>query len=627
MFKNNKIATNPLSLSMPLIRENFKLYWYVPVLTLLAYFFSGIFPLFIRNSNEPNALYYLMQSMKLNMPAFWICMMGIPLITACLALTFIHKTKQAFAMHSQPYSKIRLFNSQILSGWLMFIIPIAIIAIMYLLFIPSANNWALDPSNSYIAKTFSMNAVTVLKWLFNSIAVFTYYYGLYILAGVLVGSTLMQVLLSGMFFCILPILNVIYNLYCSTFIIGIPAGGSMPNEKVLETNPIFKILFSTRNAEISYWPYLIAGILMIVLSLFIYRIIKLEKVGDSMLFKVTEEIITVLLVFVGMSIFGAFLYSLNESREVWILGSIIGIFITIFIVKIVFNRSIKIFNKENLKSLILCLVLAIIFFCFTVLDIAKIGIKIPNVTNVKEVYTTSMVESLNRGILPYTNTGSTATIKDQATLEKVIDLHRYVIENNLYKYDNDGIPSRFVGDTIDDESMKYVDLVETLRFHYELKNGTSFIREFHVKMTDELANKISDLVNEPKFKDSNKFTSDVKNQIKSIYTTIETTGLKQIGFKPKADDESYAFGLSNGDDIKKLLKAYEKDIDNFDYLKYVNLTKENKYNFKYLGHINLFRGNKDSPLYLTIMDAHKNTMKCIKDNFTDYIKAESQILG
>ena len=35
---------NYFSLSWPLIRECFKMYWYIPALSFVMYFFAGIFP-------------------------------------------------------------------------------------------------------------------------------------------------------------------------------------------------------------------------------------------------------------------------------------------------------------------------------------------------------------------------------------------------------------------------------------------------------------------------------------------------------------------------------------------------------------------------------------------------------
>ena len=52
---------NLFALSPALLLENFKMYWYLPVVSLILYFFGGIFPI-ITNYDNLYSINYLIQN-------------------------------------------------------------------------------------------------------------------------------------------------------------------------------------------------------------------------------------------------------------------------------------------------------------------------------------------------------------------------------------------------------------------------------------------------------------------------------------------------------------------------------------------------------------------------------------
>ena len=75
-----------LSLSPALIKENYKMYWYLPVLSFIAYFMAGIFPLIMnpRYLTDPNHWY--LEGCLQNYNVAFVCLLvaaGIFYIGGC----------------------------------------------------------------------------------------------------------------------------------------------------------------------------------------------------------------------------------------------------------------------------------------------------------------------------------------------------------------------------------------------------------------------------------------------------------------------------------------------------------------------------------------------------------------
>ena len=379
---------NLFALSPALLLENFKMYWYLPVVSLILYFFGGIFPI-ITNYDNLYSINYLIQNNFNNLsPVFIPLLIIVPLTAAGIAMSFFHRENRALAMHAQPYSKSRLFNSQVASGWLMCILPLLVMAMLYLCFMKEV---APDVTSSAIPYTSEDNVYTasaVFGWFGDSLVIMTFFYGMFVLAGTLVGTVIMQVLLSGVMFVILPLMIFIINAFCDNFLLGYFGMSDFMESLMRNANPLIRLVFGWgENAGLHLeLTYLLAGVLMLALARFAYGRAKLEKVGDSMIFRVTEEIITYLIVFVGMTAFGWIFYTMAASTKgMLVFGMAVGALITFFVVKIIIDRSVKVFKKHNLISLCIYLVIAALFTGMTVFDISGFSKRLPKEDKIQSV--------------------------------------------------------------------------------------------------------------------------------------------------------------------------------------------------------------------------------------------------
>ena len=560
-------------ISPALIRENFKLCWYVPALAFLLYFFAGIFPIILNLSDMSSIARYVNSSLDNYNVVYPLYMAGIPLVAAMLMMSFFHKPAKALALHAQPYSRSKLFNSHVLSGWLMCIIPVVLTALLYLVFmretlISSTQEIVMDSlfvtgspvTDSHNIYTFS----AVMSWLASSIGIITFFYGMYILAGSLTGNSAMHLLLSGLFFIIVPALLLIVATYCESYIEGFVSLPDWVSDVMRCFNPLIMMVTTGMETLVSAkttLTYLVLGLVFIAAGGAAYRLAKLEKVGDSMIFRPVEEIITYLVVFVGMTVFGFFFQSFKDNSKAFlIIGMVIGTLITFFITKVVMARSVKIFNMKNLKSLGVYVVIAALFTAFTVYDITGISKRLPKLDQVESVnceymFTGYDMDSFASG--HFRGLSDIGNLTSPSVINKVYELHKYVVENELYQqadpFDYYFNSYTTKGETYGDDMV----LTESVQFVFKYKNGTEFKRSFQFALDDKAAELINDIVTDPDYRAALALSDKIDEKLyNDAYASI--------------DNGSEPVIVSDPDELKKIVEAYDEDVYNSNYIDIYN---------------------------------------------------------
>lgn len=557
------------SVSPALIRENFKLCWYVPALAFLLYFFAGIFPIILNLSDMGSIARYVNNSLNNYNVIYPIYMAGIPLVAAMLMMSFFHKPAKALALHAQPYSRSKLFNSHVVSGWLMCIIPVVLTALLYLVFmretlIYSTSELVMDSlfvtgepvADSHNIYTFG----AVMSWLASSIGIITFFYGMYIMAGSLTGNSAMHLLLSGLFFIIVPALLLIVSTYCESYIEGFVSLPEWVSDVMRCFNPLIMMITSGMETIVTAkttLTYLVLGLVFIAAGGAAYRLAKLEKVGDSMIFRPVEEIITYLVVFVGMTVFGFFFQSFkSDSKAFLIIGMVAGTLITFFITKVIIARSVKIFNMKNLKSLGIYVVIAALFTAFTVFDITGISKRLPKLDQVESVsceYMFAGYEMDSFASSSFQGLSDIGKLSSPYVINKVYELHKYVIENELYQQ-NDPFDYYFNSNiTYRDDKV----LAESVQFVYKYKNGSEFKRSFQFALDDKAAELINDIVTNSDYRAALTLSDKIDEKLyDNAYASIDCNGEPVI--------------ISDPDELKKIIEAYDEDVYNSNYIDIYN---------------------------------------------------------
>lgn len=559
---------NPLCISGALMKEIFRMYWYIPVFTFMLYFFAGIMPILSNMSNMDPIDCYIHESVK-NMNIIYtgiVCV--VPVITAVLMMGFIHKESKALMLHIQPLSKSRIFNSYYISGWLMCIIPLLITTALYLLL------------------SFRIHAITrfdIIYWLLSSIAVMTWFFGITVFAGTLTGTAVMNLLAAGVLTIIFPILVSIAGAYCNIFISGYYKMPECVTYIAENYNPMLNMLFRYGDEEtgrtIVFAVYFAVGVLLSAWGRRIYKTRKLERVGSSTLSKTFEELMTYLVVFVGMSSFGLMMWTFSDSRLMIIVGMIIGTLLTLSIVKIIVNRSMRIFDRDFLRSLAVYSAIAVVFVALTVFDITGFSKRVPEASDVKSVemgdFASFYDNFIDSGFTEESNVNSKMQFTSPESIDKIVELHNYIVDNKLYAgesetgaevYDLDGTPVSIGSDSI--------------HIKYKLENGNSLERYYSVNMDQKVAQLLDDILTGEEYMEKSKLSSYI-NMENISYVQITSTAEYYDDPYEESERSYYSYGdyyeeheisnaniavIENPKLIKKVFSAWDKDMADCGYL-------------------------------------------------------------
>lgn len=559
---------NPLCISGALMKEIFRMYWYIPVFTFMLYFFAGIMPILSNMSNMDSIDYYIHESVK-NMNIIYtgiVCV--VPVITAVLLMGFIHKESKALMLHIQPLSKNRIFNSYYISGWLMCIIPLLITTALYLLL------------------SFRIHAITrfdIIYWLLSSIAVMTWFFGITVFAGTLTGTAVMNLLAAGVLTIIFPVLVSIAEAYCNIFISGYYKMPECVTYIAENYNPMLNMLFRYGEEEtgrtIVFAVYFAVGVLLSAWGRRIYKTRKLERVGSSTLSKTFEELMTYLVVFVGMSSFGLMMWTFSDSRLMIIVGMIIGTLLTLSIVKIIVNRSMRIFGRDFLRSLAVYSAIAVVFVALTVFDITGFSKRVPEASDVKSVemedFASFYDNFIDSGFTEESNVNSKMQFTSPESIDKIVELHNYIVDNKLYAgesetgaevYDLDGTPVS-IGS-------------EYIHIKYKLENGNSLERYYSVNMDQKVAQLLDDILTGEEYMEKSKLSSYI-NMENISYVQITSTAEYYDDPYEESERSYYSYGdyyeeheisnaniavIENPKLIKKVFSAWDKDMADCGYL-------------------------------------------------------------
>ena len=81
-------GTSIFACSLTLLLENFKLYWYIPLLSFAAYFFGGIFPIITHRENIDDYSGFLTNSFANYNVAYLPLLVFVPLIASVTVMNF-----------------------------------------------------------------------------------------------------------------------------------------------------------------------------------------------------------------------------------------------------------------------------------------------------------------------------------------------------------------------------------------------------------------------------------------------------------------------------------------------------------------------------------------------------------
>ncbi len=366
------------SISMPLVKENMRRFWAVPVLAFLVYFLSGVFPILMSYKNLGYMASYIEMSLHNMQPFFMGAHLLVPVITAVLLYRYLQNVSSVAVMHSMPFTRSKLFNSGFVSGLILISVPILLNGIILLLLSkPTYRQWGYAEELT-ISTVNVFSAGEILNWMGTSILIVFVLFSVAVFTGIVTGNNLMHLLTSYFFIFLIPLLYAVFNFYFQEFLYGFDLSGNWM-DICLAISPYTGILNSGGYFSIAAVFYYIGTVLlMLVVSAILYNKRKLERASDSLTFGFMKPIICYIIAFLGMTMLGFYFQVLGEERLYMYAGFAAGTVIFFIIGQMIVTKSARIFNKEGLKSFIAYGLIAILFLVGLNVDITGFERRVPD---------------------------------------------------------------------------------------------------------------------------------------------------------------------------------------------------------------------------------------------------------
>lgn len=416
-----KSKASYFSVSIPLIKEDFRRFWVIPVLSFLVYFFSFTFQVLMSYSHLNDMQSYIVNALlNYNMPIMFAH--GIfPVIAAVIVFRYLQSSSSVTVMHAMPFTRNKLFNSHMLAGLFLTLIPLLL------------NGLILLAISKPIVNIYSQASVferpEILMWLGQSVVIICFVYAISVFAGIVTGNALMHLAMAGMFNFVVPGMCMLLAVYFQQFIFGFSISDSF-YEVCANMTPYLSVINSgAMDNYVRTMIYIAVALVLLAVSSFLYGKRKLEKSGDSLVFNFMQPLICYIITFSGMSLVGFYFSSFwNKGQNIIYFGFAAGILIFFIIGQMMVKKTPRIFNFKSLRDFCIFAVLACLLLITITFDITGYEKRIPPVDGVTSVnISTSLFgEEINYYV---GNADEPWNLKDPKNIEAVARFHKSIVDN------------------------------------------------------------------------------------------------------------------------------------------------------------------------------------------------------
>lgn len=412
---------------MALIWENLRRYWTIAFVAALSYFLVTVLPILLNYRDFDLVAGYVGETMIGVNPLVLTIDMVLAVVLSASLLAYLHRGDANIAFHSLPAKREHLFGSVLGSGVVLILLPLLMTSI--LLLASRGATTVVDASALADGVGTGKKAADIItlaacgKWLVKNLVVSCYTFVVACLAGVLAGTKVIHVLTALFFNALTGIVLLLSSAYMNAFLEGYPDNESILFDLARWTNPILYCGTSGTlrgSSVLGYVCFLLAGIVIAALALWIYKRVRLEREGDATVFPLMSDFLCIVVSFVCMSGF-AFLAGVfsdsDEFQRDFLLYALCGGIVAFLVFRMVADNTPRIFHLKNLGKFGVFVVLTAVVFAFTVFDVQGYGKYVPASEEITQV-------SLTQGEL----FGKPAVFTEPSQIETIRKLHQSAIE-------------------------------------------------------------------------------------------------------------------------------------------------------------------------------------------------------
>lgn len=464
--------------SKEIIVNNLRRFWWIAVLFTLALFFvSPLITLTNGSDVMPRKGYNITFRDIYIGTVFFLC--TVPVFIGVMVFRYMQNSKSMVAIHSMPYTRLRLYVNNIISGLILLVVPILLNA-AFLSVIQLFN----------LGGTYFAEGI-VLKYLGISLLTSVTLYVWTVFVGMFTGSSIAQIiytyilnfLFAGLIFGVQ--LVVLYGtLYGYVFDENMAA-------KVLYISPIMQALdygtgrFSSDMLSFSVYNFILVDIVICAIALvvgyFVYKYRNLETAGDVVSGKYIKPLFKYGVATCTLLLGGLYVKGVFNVQEVNLLLYLLFGLVGYVIAEMLIRKSFKIWSSYKGFLAFSAVVIVILFGLKA--DLFGYEKYVPDVQGVKAV---SVNGNTNFDVSTY------GVLHEKENIENVIKLHEKIIKDkninltdNIYS-DGINISYQFIDGRVMEryyefESGKYDEFLDNIHNSKEYIMSTEDIFDYDVK--------------------------------------------------------------------------------------------------------------------------------------------------
>lgn len=504
-----------------ILLNNLLKFWWVPTLSAILMFLAVPFPVLERNV-ESLIQYQRTLSITSILPQALVIVAFLAVIIGALVLRYMQTSKSVTLLHSMPFTRLQLYASNWLSGFILLMIPILV-------------NFLVLISLFVFTKYGQIMQIEILwKWLVIVSMTSISLYSMTVMVGCFTGSSIAQMLFTYIlnFLPVAAIAGWYYTLLGMLYGLRINFDDTLI-EKVAKFMPITQMFDAYSWKAEMIGKAAIINVVLVVLSLvigyFVYKFRNLEKAGDVISNGVLKPIfkygVTICTMVLG-TVYVKMLFNDFDINFLWYVGfALIGYVVA----QMLLVKSFRILKYW--KGFVGYVVVLVLLVLGIKLDVVGYETRIPDVENVEMAVVDYYYSSKYFREDNVEQNDAINILKEKYNIQKVINLHQYLINNRTEEND----------------------YTRTVQIGYKLKNGRFIEREYHVEYNNGINNQLlEDIFSQDEYKMREKYF---------LFNTIETLDRYDVMIESSLD---YNLNVKE-EDKEELIYNLRKDILNLTY--------------------------------------------------------------
>lgn len=504
-----------------ILLNNLLKFWWVPALSTILMFLAVPFTVLERNV-ESLIKYQRYVAMSSILPQALLIVAVLAVVIGALVLRYMQTSKSVTLLHSMPFTRLQLYASNWLSGFILLIIPILA-------------NFLILVSLFVFTKYGQIMQIEILwKWLAIVSMTSVSLYSISVMVGCFTGSSIAQIVFTYIL-NLLPVAAIAGVYYT---LLGMLYGLRLNFDDTLIEN-VAKIMPITQMFDAYSWKVEMIGkvaiinlvivVLSVVIGYFVYKFRNLEKAGDVISNGVLKPIFKYGVTVCTMVLGTVYVKMLFNEYDINFLWYIVFALIGYVIAQMLLIKSFRILKYwKGFVGYVAVLGLLVLGIK---LDVIGYETRVPDVDDVEMAVVDYYYSSKYFREADVEQRDDVNILKEKANIEKVTKLHQYLINNRL-------------------EDKEYT---RTIQIGYKLKNGRFIEREYEVDYNNNINNQlVEDIFSQDEYKMREKYF---------LFNTIETLERYDVLVESSLD---YHFNVKE-EDKEELIYNLRKDILNLPY--------------------------------------------------------------